>query len=53
MPAVLPVSNVTISDCNFGTPVNAKQPVYLYNVQGLTLKNVTIGETVYNKVLSA
>ena len=53
MPAVLPVSNVTISDCDFGTPANAKQPVYLYNVKGLSLKNVKIGESVYNKLMSA
>lgn len=52
-PAVLPVSNVSISDCDFGTPVNAKQPVFLYNVQGLSLKNVTIGGTVYDKSFNA
>ncbi len=52
-PAVLPVRNITISDCNLGTPVNAANPIYLYNVQGLTLKNVTIGTTVLDKVLSA
>ena len=52
-PKVLPVINVTVTDCNLGTPVNAANPLYLYNVQGLTLNNVTIGETVYNKTLSA
>ncbi|MEO6277520.1 MAG: endopolygalacturonase, partial [Roseateles sp.] len=52
-PKVLPVSNITISDCNFGTPANAANPLYLYNVEGLTLRNVTIGSTVYNKTLSA
>lgn len=40
---ILPVNNVTISDCDFGTPVNTKQPIYLYNVRGLHLKNVKIG----------
>jgi hypothetical protein len=47
------VQNVTIADCDFGTPANAAQPYYLYNIQGLTLDNVTIGGTVYNTKLSA
>jgi polygalacturonase len=52
-PEVLPVTNVTISDCDFGTPVNAGQPFYLYNVKGLQLKNVTVGGKVHNATLSA
>jgi polygalacturonase len=52
-PAVLPVSDITISDCDLGTPVNAAQPIYLYNVKGLTLKNVKIGGKAYNQALSA
>jgi polygalacturonase len=52
-PTVYPVQNVTIADCDFGTPANTAQPYYLYNVQGLTLDNVTIGSTVYNTPLSA
>jgi polygalacturonase len=51
-PAVLPVTNVTISDCDFGTPVNAAKPYYLYNAQGVQLKNVTIAGKVYNTTLS-
>ncbi|HEX8405451.1 MAG TPA: glycoside hydrolase family 28 protein [Duganella sp.] len=50
-PQILPVSNVTISDSDFGTPV-AKQPAYLYNVKDLVLKNVTIGGKVFNQTLS-
>ncbi|GJJ00450.1 hypothetical protein RugamoR64_09880 [Duganella rhizosphaerae] len=53
MPAVVPVTDVTITDCDFGLPANMAQPWYLYNVQGLTLKNVTIGGKVHNKTLSA
>ncbi|MCU6500929.1 glycoside hydrolase family 28 protein [Rugamonas sp. A1-17] len=53
MPAVVPVTGVTISDCDFGTPVNMEQPWYLYNVQGLKLDNVTIGGKVHNTTLSA
>jgi polygalacturonase len=52
-PPVHPVQNVTIADCDFGTPADATQPYYLYNVQGLTLDNVTIGGATYNTTLSA
>jgi polygalacturonase len=52
-PQVLPVTDVTISDCDLGTPANSEQPVYLYNVKGLVLKNVKIGGKVVNKTLSA
>ena len=51
VPPVPPVTNVSISDCDFGTPVNTAQPWFLYNVKGLTLKNVTIGTTVHNTTL--
>jgi polygalacturonase len=52
-PTVVPVEDVTITNCNFGTPANTAAPIYLYNIQGLTLSKVTIGTTVYNEVLSA
>ena len=51
-PVIVPVSNVSISDCDLGTPVNTANPLYLYNVKGLTLKNVKIGDSMYNKTLS-
>ena len=53
MPVVPPVSDVTITDCDFGTPVNLAQPYFLYNVKGLTLKNVTIGGVRHDKTLAA
>ncbi|MGB9988298.1 glycoside hydrolase family 28 protein [Massilia sp. SM-13] len=53
MPAVLPVAGVTISDCDFGTPVNTEQPFYLYNVQGLKLNRVRVGGKDYSTTLSA
>jgi polygalacturonase len=53
MPPVVPVTDVTITDCDFGTPVNTAAPWFLYNVKGLTLKNVTIGDKVHNTTLSA
>lgn len=47
MAQILPVKNVTIENCDFGSTVNREQPVYLYNVQNLSLKNVMInGENV-------
>jgi polygalacturonase len=52
-PEVLPVTNVTISDSDFGTPANLEQPFYLFNVKGLQLKNVTVGGKVHNETLSA
>nr|WP_315212235.1 glycoside hydrolase family 28 protein [uncultured Duganella sp.] len=53
MPPVVPVTDVTITDCDFGMPVNTAQPWFLYNVKGLTLKNVTIGGKVHNTTLNA
>jgi polygalacturonase len=53
MPQVLPVTGVTIADCDFGVPVNTAAPWFLYNVKGLTLNNVTIGGKVHNTTLSA
>ncbi|AXE94501.1 glycoside hydrolase family 28 protein [Paraburkholderia terricola] len=54
-PAVPPISGVTISNCNLGTAVAAGPatsttpgPIYAYNVNGITLKNVVIGSTTYN-----
>lgn len=52
-PLVLPVTDVTITDCDFGTPANAAQPWYLYNVKGLQLKNVRIGGIVHDTTLNA
>ncbi|KQW91498.1 endopolygalacturonase [Massilia sp. Root418] len=52
MPTIVPVSNVTISDCDFGTPASTESPWFLYNVKSLKLKNVTIGGTIHNSELS-
>ncbi|SFC90534.1 glycoside hydrolase family 28 protein [Massilia yuzhufengensis] len=37
------ITNISISDCDFGTPINGDKPWYAYNVQGLKLRNVRIG----------
>ena len=52
-PPVVPISDVTIRNCDFGPPANTAEPIYLYNVQDLSLSNVTIGNTPYNTTLSA
>ncbi|GGX93632.1 hypothetical protein GCM10007386_25570 [Pseudoduganella dura] len=49
---VLPVRNVTISDCDFGNAVKADAPWFVHNAQGVTLRNVTIGGKRYNEKLS-
>jgi polygalacturonase len=50
--AILPVTDVTISDCDFGTPVNGGAPWYLHDARGVVLRNVTIGGKVFNEVLN-
>jgi polygalacturonase len=52
-PTVSPVSGLTVTNCNFGTPVNTTTPVYLYNIQNSLASNVVIAGTTYNQALSA
>jgi len=52
-PEVLPVRDITITDCDFGTPSNADKPWFLYNVRNLKLNNVTIAGKKVNTTLSA
>ena len=56
MPAI---SEVTITDCDFGTPLAAGPasatvpgPIYAYNVQDIVLQNVKIGGTIVNTTVS-
>jgi polygalacturonase len=50
---ILPIRDVTITDCDFGTPVNAAQPWYLYNVRNVRLSKVIIAGKRYDTVLQA
>jgi polygalacturonase len=50
---ILPIRDVTITDCDFGTPVNAAQPWFIYNVRNVKLSNVKIADKVYNTTLQA
>ncbi len=54
-PAIAPISGVTITNCNLGTPVcngtasaTTPGPIYAYNVNAIALSNVTVGAAVYN-----
>ena len=58
-PGVSPIAGVTISNCDFGTPVAAGPatvtspgPIYAFNVNGLTLSNTVIAGTTYNTTIS-
>lgn len=50
---ILPVTRISITDCDFGTPRNAAQPWFLHNLKSVTLNNVTIAGKVYSTTLSA
>jgi polygalacturonase len=52
-PPVAPVLDVTITDCDFGTPANADQPWYIYNVKGLKLSNAVIAGKRHDTTLSS
>ncbi|MGV7206336.1 glycoside hydrolase family 28 protein [Oxalobacteraceae bacterium A2-2] len=45
---ILPVSNISISDSDFGTPRNAEQPWFTHNVEGLKLSKVRIAGKEYS-----
>ena len=60
-PAVLPISNVSISNCNFGTPVQpatavtpgtSPSAIYLWNVSNLVLNQVQIAGLTMTKTLN-
>ena len=50
---VLPLTRISISDCDFGTPRNVERPWFLHNVRSVTLTNVTIAGKVVSNTLSA
>jgi polygalacturonase len=52
-PAVLPVRDVTITDCDFGTPGSEGRAWYAYNVTGLKLVNVRIAGKRVDTTISA
>jgi polygalacturonase len=48
---ILPLTDITISDSDFGTPRNGEQPWFVHNAKRVTLKNVRIGGKVVNMEL--
>jgi len=59
VPTVTPITGVTITNCNLGTPVcvgpassTVPGPVFVANTNGITLNNVVIAGTTYNSVLT-
>jgi polygalacturonase len=58
-PSIAPIENVTITDCDLGSPTakgpagpSTPGPIYIYNVRDITLRNVRIGGQTYNAVMS-
>ncbi len=49
----LPLDNITITNCDFGTPRNAEQPWFAYNVKNLVLTNVKIAGKAISKKIDA
>ncbi len=59
VPTISPITGVTISNCNLGTPIAAGPatsttpgPVFVNNVKSITLSNVVIGGVTYNSALA-
>ncbi|WP_432380985.1 glycoside hydrolase family 28 protein [Duganella sp. P38] len=50
--AIMPITNVSISDSDFGAPSNTRQPWFIHNVAGLKLSDVRIAGKTYNTTLS-
>jgi polygalacturonase len=50
---VLPMTGISISDCDFGTPRKLDQPWYAYNVRGLVLRNVVIAGKRHDATIDA
>ena len=58
-PAIPPIAGVTITNCDFGTPVAAGPatstspgPIYAYNVHDITLTNTLIAGKAVNMTVS-
>jgi polygalacturonase len=58
-PSIVPIENVTLTDCDLGTPTakscadpSVAGPIYLYNARAVTLRNVRIGDRTYDTVMS-
>jgi len=59
VPPILPIENVSITDCDLGSPTaagpagpTAPGPVHIFNARATTLRNVRIGDRTYNTELA-
>jgi hypothetical protein len=52
-PPIFPVKGITIKNCDFGNPLNANDPIFLFNAQNIVLDNVKIGAKMYSTELNA
>lgn len=50
---VLPLVDITLTDCDFGTVRNAAQPWFLHNVRGLKLTDVVVNGVTHTTTLAA
>lgn len=53
VPVVMPVQDITISDCDFGTPAASGSPFFVFNAKGVKLQNVKVGGKIINTTLAA
>ena len=50
---VQPVTNITISNCDFGTSVVKDEPFFLHNVMALSLNNVMINNQTFTAIFNS
>ena len=50
--AILPIQNVSIRNCDFGTVRNQNAPWFLHHVQNLQLENIKVNGKTYTETLS-
>ncbi len=50
---VQPVTNITISNCDFGTSVIKDEPFFLHNVMSLSLINVMINNQTFTAIFNS
>jgi hypothetical protein len=52
-PTVDPVQNIVIANCDFGNPVKATEPIFLFNAKSIVLDKVKIGSELYSTELNS
>ena len=52
-PTIGSVQNIVIANCDFGNPVNATEPIFLFNAKSIVLDKVKIGSKLYSTELNS